>query len=595
MKLVIAEKPSVAGAIAKVLGASSRKNGYFEGGGYQVTWCIGHLVELSMANCYNENYGKWRLADLPILPKQWQMTVSKGKEKQFGIIEKLMKGSKVDEVICATDAGREGELIFRFVYDKCACLKPVKRLWISSLEDDAIAQGFANLHSGADFENLYQSALCRAKADWLVGINASRLFSLLYGQTLNIGRVVSPTLAMIVERNANVLAFQSEDFYTVELDCGTLIFTGEKFKNQREASQLANACRGKSAHIENVVSVAKTKQAPKLYDLTSLQRDANKILGFTAQQTLDYAQSLYEQKLITYPRTDSKFLTEDMKNTVPDVATACGTFFGAEAEFSNVTAVCDNSKVGDHHAIIPTRKIQSLELASLPLGESEILKLIALRLLLALGDAHCYAETTVTASCSGKVFQAKGKKVEVLGFKKLENLYGKLANSNNENLNNEKVKNVLPKLEIGDKFTAKVTVKTGKTSPPKNFTDDTLLGAMENANNDLHLGKVGIGTPATRAGILEKLQKTGLVERVGKKVKYFVPTAKGIALITVLPEELQSPFLTSQWEEKLKDIEDGKLLPTDFLAEIENMLNTLIETYEPIKDAKILFPKPKYK
>lgn len=586
MSLVIAEKPSVGLAIAKVLKAKTKQDGYYEGNGYFVTWCVGHLVELATAEQYNEDYAKWNYQQLPIVPTSWEYNVSKGKEKQMKTIGSLMKNKDVSEIICATDAGREGELIFRLVYDKLKCNKPIKRLWISSLEDEAIETGFKNLRNGVDFENLYQAALCRAKADWLVGINATRLFSVLYGQTLNIGRVMSPTLAMIVARNSAISAFTSEPFYNVVLDCGDFSLTGEKIKDKSQADSIKSDCNNQSVVIASVEKKDKTEKPPKLYDLTTLQREANKILGFTANQTLEYTQSLYEKKLCTYPRTDSQFLTEDMKNTVPAIANASSSFFMPKGGnlAMNIAQVVDNSKVTDHHAIIPTLKVQNLEIDSLPFGEREVLKLIVIRLLVAINENHVFAETVITANCGNFVFTTKGKTVIKDGFKAIQRLY-----DNKE----EKAEKPLPVVSVGDAFTIKADIKEGKTSPPKDYTDDTLLSAMENANNAQDdTERKGIGTPATRAGIMEKLIKIGLVERKGdKKVKRFIPTHKGIALITVLPEEIQSPLLTAEWEEKLKLIEHGELNPSDFLKEITDMTTSLVKTYEVIKGIETLFPK----
>ena len=585
-KLVIAEKPSVGLAIAKVLGAKNKQDGYYEGNGYYISWCVGHLVELATAEHYGEQYGKWKYDDLPILPTNWQYNISKGKEKQMKIIASLMNKKDVATIICATDAGREGELIFRLVYDKIQCIKPVKRLWISSLEDEAISSGFSNLHDGEQFENLYQAALCRAKADWLVGINATRLFSTLYGQTLNIGRVMSPTLAMIVERNSQVTAFKSEPLYTVILDCGGFTLASDKLKDKAQAEAMVKACNGQEVFIETVERKEKTEKPPKLYDLTTLQREANKLLGFTAEQTLQYTQSLYEQKLVTYPRTDSRYLTTDMKNTIPAVVNASAGFFMSDSSSLtiNVEQVTDNNKVSDHHAIIPTSKIKDFDLQSLPLGEREILRLVAMRLLTATNENHIYAETVVIGKCSEYTFTTKGKTILFDGFKRVQKLYKDTE---------EKADMPLPELVEGNSFKASSSIKEGKTSPPKNFTDDTLLSAMENANNaEVDTDMKGIGTPATRAGIMEKLIKTGLVERKGdKKIKYFIPTHKGIALVTVLPEDIQSPLLTAEWEEKLKEIEQGKLSSNAFLEEISDMTTALVKTYEVIKGADTLFPR----
>ena len=588
MKLVIAEKPSVATTYAKVLGATNRHDGYFEGNGYLISWCVGHLVGLATAENYNDSYSKWRYDDLPILPLDWQYSISKGKEKQMKIIRNLMLKKEVETIICATDAGREGELIFRLVYNKVACIKPIKRLWISSMEDEAIIKGFSNLHDGKDFENLYQSALCRSKADWLIGINATRLFSVLYGQTLNIGRVMSPTLAMIVERNSTISAFNTESFYTVNIDCDGFTLIGEKSKDKAQATEISTACQGQNVTIENVEQKEKTEKPPKLYDLTTLQREANKTLGFTAEQTLNYTQSLYEQKLVTYPRTDSRYLTEDMKISVPAVVTATAGFFMSTCDSLHIDMdqVCNNSKVTDHHAIIPTAKVKGFDINSLPFGEREVLRLVAMRLLVSTNQNHIFSETVVTAKCGNSLFTAKGKTVLTEGWKSIQKLY---------NEKEEKIEKSLPILNIGDAFVGQSSIKEGKTSPPKEFTDDTLLSSMENANNAVEDSeRKGIGTPATRAGIMEKLIKTGLVERKGdKKTKCFVPTHKGVSLITVLPEAIQSPHLTAEWEEKLKMIENGKLSPSIFLEEITEMISSLVKTYEVIKGADTLFPTQK--
>lgn len=586
-KLVIAEKPSVAQSIAKILGATSRKDGYAEGNGYIVSWCVGHLVELAAADSYDEKYAKWRYGDLPILPEQWQYQVSNSTKKQFDVLKKLLGDSRVETVICATDAGREGELIFRLVYEKAKCKKPVKRLWISSLEDSAITKGFENLKDGTEYENLYQAALCRAKADWIVGINATRLFSVLYGQTLNIGRVMSPTLAMICERDAAISVFKPEPFYTVHLACNGFSLIGEKQKNKAQATAILQACNGQSVTIESVEQKEKTENPPKLYDLTTLQREANKLLGFTAEQTLQYAQSLYEKKYITYPRTDSRFLTEDMENGIAVLAKATAVFFMPETTKLpvNTAQVIDSSKVSDHHAIIPTMNSKGLDVQSLPAGERETLLLLAIRLLVAVGDAHRFSETVITAKCGESVFTAKGNTVLNDGFKAVQRLY------KGEQPKEEKDQ-ALPSIDQGDVFTAKAEIKEGKTSPPKPFTDDTLLSSMENANKaELDTERKGIGTPATRAGILEKLIKSGLAERKGdKKVKFFTATHKGTALITVLPEQVQSPLMTADWEEKLKLVERGELTADAFLSEIVDMTTALVKTYEMIKGADTLFP-----
>lgn len=588
MKLVIAEKPSVAQSIATVIGAGVRKDGYMEGNGYIISWCVGHLVELASADYYDEKYAKWQYGDLPILPPKWKYVISKGKEKQMKIIGELMKKTEVKEIIAATDAGREGELIFRLVYEKLSCKKPVRRIWISSMEESAIAEGFQNLRNGVDYELLYQSALCRAKADWIVGINATRLFSVLYGQTLNVGRVMSPTLAMMVEREEEISTFKVTPFYTVQLNLGGFILSGEKLQEKQKAKTLCKACDGQNVTIETVERKEKSEKPPKLYDLTTLQREANRQLGFTAEQTLEYVQSLYEKKFVTYPRTDSRYVTEDMKDSIPAMVEIAAGFFSLQNSPMSMEQVIDNSKVSDHHAIITTMSVKNCDIHSLPFGEREILLLIALRLVCAVGNSCRYAETTITAKCNGAVFTAKGKTVLEDGWKAAEKLY---LISKKEQTQVEK-DTALPPVIQGEVFSAKATIKEGKTSPPKHFTDDTLLLAMENANNAMEdAERKGIGTPATRAGILEKLIKTGLAERKGeRKTKHFIPTQKGSSLITILPEAIKSAQLTAEWEEQLKHIERGTLSPQDFLADISDMTKDLVSTYEVIKEANTLFP-----
>lgn len=590
MNLVIAEKPSVAQSIAGVLGATKRHDGYLEGNSYIVSWCVGHLMELASADTYDERYAKWEYADLPILPESWQYSISKGKEKQMNVLKELANRKDVIVITSATDAGREGELIFRLIYEKIGCKKPVKRLWISSMEESAIAEGFKALRDSTYYDDLYHSALCRAKADWIVGINATRLFSVLYGQTLNVGRVMSPTLAMVVEREAAISAFKPEPFYTVLLDCGIFILSSEKLTDKQAAEALRKACDDQTITIHSVESKEKSEKPPKLYDLTTLQREANRQLGFTAEQTLSYAQSLYEKKLITYPRTDSRYLTSDMSESTPAVAKAAAGIFMPQSFEPSIfmEQVTDNSKVSDHHAIIPTMSLQTCDLASLPFGEREVFLLISLRLACAVSESCKYEETTVTAIVSGAEFAAKGKTILSEGFRGIEKTYHAMQKEK-QPVEKEKV---LPTITTGQTFNAKAMVNEGKTSPPKHFTDDTILAAMENANNALEDSeRKGIGTPATRAGILEKLIKTELLERKGdKKAKHFLPTPKGVSLITVLPEAIQSPQLTAEWEEKLKQIEHGFLSPDSFLEDISQMTNSLIKTYEVIKGSEVLFP-----
>ena len=582
MRLVIAEKPSVAQSIAAVLNAKKRHNGYLEGSGYLVSWCFGHLAELADAAAYNADYAKWTMKDLPIVPMNYRFTIREDKRKQFDILRGLLRREDVSEVVNACDAGREGELIFRTVYCLAGCSKPILRLWISSMEDDAIHAGFKQLKSGRNYDGLHQSALCRAKADWLVGINATRYFSLTYGRTLNIGRVMSPTLALLVQREADISAFVPEPFYTVQLDCGFIAAT-DRMKDRKTADGIANACKGKTAIVKSVERKEKAEKAPALYDLTALQRDANRILGYTAQQTLDYLQSLYEKKLCTYPRTDSRFLTEDMEDSISGLGSSAAAVCGVASPTTiHAKQVCNNKKVTDHHAIVPTVSAGKTDLMSLPLGEREVLKLAAKGLLRAISEAHRYAETVITVECAGHSFTAKGKTVLVPGWKSYEQEQMEAASTLPDVAEHQPI-------SVSD-----AAVKTGKTTPPKHFTEDTLLSAMESAGKEDmpdDAERKGIGTPATRSGIIEKLVSSGFVERKkSKKVVNLLPTSTGTALITVLPEQLQSPQLTAEWEHRLKEIERGEIVPDSFMDGITGMLGELMQTYNPIPGAEVLFP-----
>lgn len=585
MQLVISEKPSVAMSIAKVLGASSRKDGYMEGGGWLVSWCVGHLVELANADAYDARYAKWSYADLPILPREWQYMVLPDTKKQFNVLSALMSDARVDGIVCATDAGREGELIFRLVYDRCGCRKPVKRLWISSMEDSAIRRGFDALADCADYDNLYAAALCRAKADWLVGINATRLFTLLYrksdsNKTLNVGRVVTPTLALLAEREAAINSFKKEKFYTVELDFGNLRASSARFSSKTDAENARAACMGKPVTVKSVSSQDKTERPPKLYDLTTLQREANRLFDYTAQQTLDYVQMLYEKKLATYPRTDSRYLTEDMESGLPEL---CNTVAAATgfAQWMPVTVnaalVVNGAKVSDHHAIIPTPEIGKTDLASLPTGERNILYMIAARLLCATGEPCQYTDTAVTLECGGVLFSASGRTERSEGWKSVERIFYATVKKKKE-----QTAPSIPKLTEGQAIgTADAAIKEGVTRPPARFTEDTLLSAMENASAEdfakiEDVERAGLGTPATRAGIIEKLIKSGLAERNKKQL---VPTEKGAELIGVLPDALKSAKLTAEWEEQLSEVQRGTLSQTDFLSGIVEMLDALVKSY----------------
>ena len=600
MKLVIAEKPSVAASLSAVIGASARKDGYFEGNGWRVSWCVGHLAGLADADAYNPDYAKWRYDDLPILPVDWQMVVGKDKKKQFDVLKKLLNDPDVTEVVNGCDSGREGELIFRSVYELAGCQKPMKRLWISSMEDSAIREGFQNLRPGADYDGLYEAALCRAKADWLVGINATRLFSVLYHRTLNIGRVMSPTLALIVQREAEIDSFKPVPFYTVQLELPGLTVSGERMKDKAAAEQLRESCQGASAVVKQVERKDKSEKPPALYDLTTLQRDANRLLGFTAQQTLDYLQALYEKKLCTYPRTDSRYLTTDMAEGLPVLVNLTANampFRKGIAITCDAGTVINDKKVTDHHAVIPTRNLRDADLSGLPAGEKAVLELVALRLLCAVAEPHTYSETSLVMECAGAEFTAKGKTVKRPGWKVLEAAY-RASLKNTPEPDKDDADKTLPDLSEGQTLPiSDAVLKEGKTSPPKHFTEDTLLSAMETAGKDdmpEDAERQGLGTPATRAGILEKLVSTGFLERKkSKKTVQLMPSHDAVSLITVLPEQLQLPLLTAEWESRLGEIERGELSPEDFMAGISAMLGELVGTYQVIKGTEYLFSLPR--
>ena len=588
--LIVTEKPSTAQSISKALGITKRRTGYLEGGNYLVSWCVGHLVELAPPGSYDPKLAKWSKADLPILPKAWQYLVSPGTQKQFEILRSLMARSDVDQLVCATDAGREGELIFRLVYHQCGCTKPFTRLWISSMEDAAIREGFAHLKPSTEYDALYEAALCRERADWLVGINATRLFSCLYGQPLNVGRVMTPTLAMTVSREVAIDAFRPEPFYTVLLKMADCMASSERFKDKAQAEALLAECRKASqAVLQKTERKEKTEHPPALYDLTSLQRDANRLLGYSAQQTLDYTQALYEKKLVTYPRTDSRYLTEDMEPGLPDLVRQTAFHFGVTGEIPiHAKQVINSKKVSDHHAILPTRSMAKADLSSLPAGEANVLRMIAARLLAAVGEPYRYAETTVQMECAGQVFTAKGKTVLAEGWKAVERaVLGDTAQKDEEKLE------LLPEVQGQETLPIlDAQLKEGKTSPPKPYTEDTLLSAMETAGKERmpeEAERRGIGTPATRAAIIEKLVKKGFLTREGTgKTKNLIPTQKGRELIAVMPETIQSPDMTADWEQKLLQIERGDLEPETFMNEIEQMVASLVETSEAVKGANML-------
>ena len=597
MKLVIAEKPSVAMSLAAVLGATERKDGYLEGSGYLVSWCVGHLLELAQPEAYKEQYAKWRYEDLPILPENWKYEVPKDKKKQLALLCRLMKDKRVDSVVCATDAGREGELIFRLVYEYAGCNKPMERLWISSMEDAAIREGFDHLRPGSDYDKLYDAAVCRAGADWLIGINATRLFSVLYGVTLNVGRVMSPTLALLVQRESDIESFISKPFYVPEITCGGFTASGEKMTERSEAEKIRMDCDHNSAFVRSVEKQVKTIQPPRLYDLTTLQRECNRIYGYTAQQTLDYVQSLYEKKLATYPRTDSQYLTKDMQATAASLILwlrdnmPFGKGCAGEPDIDRVT---DDSKVTDHHAIIPTVEIARTDLTELPSGERDVLTLLVVRLLCATTQVHRFEAVTAILDCQGYTFTAKGKTILQSGWKEVERIHRmSIRQSETEHRENEAV--ALPVLQEGQTFEAvSASLREGKTSPPKHYTEDTLLSAMENAGaEDMpdDAERKGLGTPATRAATLEKLVSAGFVQR---KKKQLIPTEKGKNLIAVLPDNIKSPILTAEWESMLKQVEHGELSATSFMDQIADMSRTLVKEHTaPEERFADLFPSSK--
>ena len=588
--LIIAEKPSVAATIAAALGAKEKKDGYIAGNGCLVSWCVGHLVQLAEAAAYGEQYKKWSYDSLPILPQEWQYAVASDKGKQFKILKDLMHRADVSEVVNACDAGREGELIFRFVYDVAGCKKPMRRLWISSMEESAIKAGFASLKDGKEYDPLYSSALCRAKADWIIGINMTRLFSCLYGKTLNVGRVQTPTLKMLVDRDAAITTFKKEKYYHVRLSLSGVEAASAKIHAAEEAGNLKAACEAAQAVCTSVTREKKTVAPPKLFDLTSLQREANRIYGYTAKQTLDLAQALYEKKLLTYPRTDSSYLTDDMGGTAAQIAAllAGKLPFMQGADFTpEISRLLDSKKVSDHHAIIPTMELAKADLAALPESERNILTLAGARLLMACAEPHIFEAVTAVFSCAGQTFTAKGKTVLAEGWKGLERRFMATLKKKADTEDDEE--NALsldvPPFAEGQTFdNPQAAVTEHFTTPPKPHNEASLLSAMERAGNeetDPDAERRGLGTPATRAAIIEKLVKGGFVERKGKQL---IPTKSGIELVCVLPEVLTSPQLTADWENNLTQIAKGNADPDRFMTGIETMTRELVSTYPFLSD-----------
>ena len=588
MELVIAEKPSVAQSIAAVLGATQRKDGYLEGNEYLVSWCVGHLVELAQPESYEEAWKKWSYESLPIIPQEWQHEVKSDTKAQYQILKKLMHDDRVDAVVCATDAGREGELIFRLTYNMAGCRKPMKRLWISSMEESAIRDGFHNLRPGSDYDNLYHSALCRQEADWLVGINGTRLFTVLYGgKALKVGRVQTPTLAMLVDRESKIMNFKKEAYYMAHIMGNGLDAVSEHISDKTEADRIAETCENGQALVTSVVKEEKWVAPPKLYDLTTLQRDANRLFGFTAKQTLEYTQSLYEKKLVTYPRTDSQYLSDDMEGTAKNVIEAIfnSLLFEQNIMFNpDIKRILNSKKVTDHHAIIPTMEIIKQDLKAIPESEMKILSLCANRLLCATGEKHIYNSTKAVITCNNTVFKVSGKEVWKNGWKEFEDFF-KNSYKTTEDKSDAEEEKKLPELREGMMIAVEQTkVSEHFTQPPKHYTEDSLLSAMERAGaEDMgdEVERKGLGTPATRADIIEKLVKDGFVKREKKQM---IPTEDGMKLITILPDVVKSPKLTADWENELTLVSKGEVTAEQFMSGIEAMVTDLVKTYHSVSD-----------
>ena len=566
MKLVIAEKPSVAISIAKVIGANKKKDGYYEGNGYRVSWCVGHLIQMANPDAYDEKYAKWNMADLPIIPSDYKYEVAKSTKKQFAILKKLMNDKEVDTVINACDAGREGESIFRLVYNQVNCKKKMKRLWISSMEDSAIKEGFDNLTGGKDYDNLFESAQARAIADWLVGMNISRLYSCLYQQNYSVGRVQTPTLAMIVKRDDEIANYQKEKYYTVELSTNGFTLSTDRIDDEVAAEQLLNLV-GDKIEITDVIQKEKITKPDLPFDLTTLQRECNKYFGYSAKQTLDYAQSLYEKKLITYPRTDSRCLTEDMI-----VSTVNNILGKNDFDTERIKVVFDSKKVTDHHAIIPTVSSLSEGLSGIPESEAKVYRLISNKLHASVGYPLVESTTKIVASFDGFEFTSTGKVIKDEGFRKYLKEYKSKKSEDT----------VLPDVSVGDVLSIEnKEIKEKFTQPPKHFTEDTLLKSMEIAGNDVlekgvEVERKGLGTPATRAGIIENLIYKGFVERDNKNL---VTTHKGISLITIVSDTFKSAETTAKWEMELTEIAQGKSSKEEFLEAIETEIKEAVLIY----------------
>ena len=586
--LVIAEKPSVAQSYAKNLSAYKREDGYLEGESCIVSWCLGHLAEYAQPEEYDPKYEKWQFDDLPILPETWKLKVSKDKKKQFEVIKTLMNRSDVEYLVNGCDAGREGELIFQRVYDLAGCRKPVKRLWISSMEDAAIQKGFQTMKSEEEYKNLCMAAVCRAQADWLIGMNGTRAYTTRYFKRLVVGRVQTPTLAMLAERQERIEHFQKEAFYKVALTDGKLTVVSENIANEEAADLLAALCNGSTAVVTQMKKERKKSFPPKLYDLTSLQREANRYFGYTAKRTLDMLQELYEEKLVTYPRTDSQFVTEDMKDSVEELVGKMPVllpFVDYGQLGHGVKRVINNAKVSDHHAILPTKEAVEKGISDLPSDKKNLMRLICQQLVQATGEEYLYEQTDITVKCQEQDFKARGKIPVQMGFKEVEKAFKQLCVKAEPVEGKEKETSIPAGYEEGMRiFPVKAEKTTHYTSPPKPFNEDTLLAAMETAGNkefDSETEKKGLGTPATRASIIEKLVSSGYAQRKGKQI---LPSTEGKELVKVMPEYLKSAVMTAEWENQLLMMEKGQITDTQFMGEITSLVRKILEVCREIPE-----------
>ena len=586
--LVIAEKPSVAQSYAKNLSAYKREDGYLEGESCIVSWCLGHLAEYAQPEEYDPKYEKWQFDDLPILPEAWKLKVSKDKKKQFEVIKTLMNRSDVEYLVNGCDAGREGELIFQRVYVLAGCRKPVKRLWISSMEDAAIQKGFQTMKSEEEYKNFCMAAVCRAQADWLIGMNGTRAYTTRYFKRLVVGRVQTPTLAMLAERQERIEHFQKEAFYKVALTDGKLTVVSENIANKEAAELLAALCNGSTAVVTQMKKERKKSFPPKLYDLTSLQREANRYFGYTAKRTLDMLQELYEEKLVTYPRTDSQFVTEDMKDSVEELVEKMPvllSFVDYGQLGHGIKRVINNAKVSDHHAILPTKEVVEKGIADLPADKKNLMMLICQQLVQATGEEYLYEQTDITVKCQEHDFKARGKIPVQMGFKEVEKAFKQLCVKAEPVEEKEKETSIPAGYEEGMRlFPVKAEKTTHYTSPPKPFNEDTLLAAMETAGNkefDSETEKKGLGTPATRASIIEKLVSSGYAQRKGKQI---LPSTEGKELVKVMPEYLKSAVMTAEWENQLLMMEKGQITDTQFMGEITSLVRKILEVCREIPE-----------